>query len=324
MRRKILVALLAATLMVGAFTGCGNKMEGDGKVQAAMADAGNGSNLATETPKSVSGATTEPTAEPTPKTTAEPTAEPAPKATAEPTAEPTSKATAEPTAEPAPKATAEPTAEPAPKVTAEPTAEPATTAQATNAQTSNQQPVASTKTADTAESYTSEFLELLNADRRAAGLSEVSGGLASLEAQALKRAKEFSGELLIGGGASFESMASSVFLSSAYEAFKQTEDTYAQLMSENLESVSLGRFGNMWALEGVVGSTVTIIDANHPVPEGYTASEDPIANMTTEEAVDEGLLEQISSTDSTTTYITPGETTVYTPEEAAAMFGEDW
>ena len=57
---------------------------------------------------------------------------------------------------------------------------------------------------------------------------------------------------------------------------------------------------------------------------GYVPPEDPIANMTTQEAIDEGLLEQISSTDSTTTYITPGETTVYTPEEAAAMFGEDW
>ena len=437
MKKKIVTVMLITVMAAGVFAGCGNKMEEDGKVQAAIADAGNGSSLATETPKSAPEATTEPSAETAPKSTAEPSeksaskstvepsAEPAPKVTAEPSAEPAPKAPAEPTAEPAPKATAEPTAEPAPKVLAEPTAvpapkapaeppaelapkvtaeppaEPAATAQAsaqnqiamtTQAQTTDQQPVVSAQAAGmndevadelstqfmgllltsddaeiremaksgnyyvigmiydriwdvgltvgmdelyntpefieqllacyrdptTSKSYTGEFLELLNADRRAAGLPEVSAGSDSLEAQALKRAKEFSGELLIGGGASFESMASSVYLSSAYEAFKETEGTYAQLMSENLESISLGRFGNMWALEGVLKSTVIIIDADHPAPEGTDVN-------IPEEASNEEL-ELKNSTDGTDTYGS-SNVTVMDAEDAAAVaeeFGWDW
>ena len=276
MRRKILVALLAATLTVGAFTGCGNKMEGDGKVQAAMADAGNGNSLATETPKSVSGATTEPTAEPTPKATAEPTAEP---------------------------------------VTT------ATTVQTTNAQTSNQQPVASAKTADTVESYTSEFLELLNADRRAAGLSEVSGGADYLEAQALKRAVEATSSptLSLGGGASWESMGTGADVNVAYEVFKATESTWNSLMAPNLDSVSIATCGNMWVLEGRNG---VIID------NGTTVAGDSTSTSSTDDTTDEGsdVLEQISSSEGTETYGTSG-VTVLTPEEVATQneeLGWDW
>lgn len=40
MKRKIVMALLVTMLAAGTFTGCGNKMGGDGKVQAAAAEAG--------------------------------------------------------------------------------------------------------------------------------------------------------------------------------------------------------------------------------------------------------------------------------------------
>lgn len=40
MKRKIVMALLMTMLAAGTFTGCGNKMGGDGKVQAAAAEAG--------------------------------------------------------------------------------------------------------------------------------------------------------------------------------------------------------------------------------------------------------------------------------------------
>ena len=42
MKRKIIAALLTAALTAGAFTGCGNRVEGDGRAWAAMADAGEG------------------------------------------------------------------------------------------------------------------------------------------------------------------------------------------------------------------------------------------------------------------------------------------
>lgn len=107
MRKKIVVLLLVMAVSVSAVAGCGNKMEGEGRVQAAMADAGNaGGKEETEA---------------TPEPTAEPTAEPAPEATAEPTAEPSPGATAEPTAEPTPETTAEPAAEPTPDASAQST-----------------------------------------------------------------------------------------------------------------------------------------------------------------------------------------------------------
>ena len=40
MKRKVLAAFLVAVLTAGSFTGCGNKIEGDGKVQAATAEDG--------------------------------------------------------------------------------------------------------------------------------------------------------------------------------------------------------------------------------------------------------------------------------------------
>lgn len=91
MKRKILVVLLAVTLTAGAFAGCGNKAAGEGRVQAAVADAESGQNENGGNPESeASKAESDTAAEPTPDTTATPTAEPAPSATAAPTAEPTS------------------------------------------------------------------------------------------------------------------------------------------------------------------------------------------------------------------------------------------
>ena len=362
MKKKIVAALLITVMTAGIFSGCGNRMEGDGRVQAAMATAGDGSNLDSE-------------------------------ATAEPTAEPESEATAEPTAKPTPEATAEPTAEPESEATAEPTAEPATTQASiqgttTQAQMTSQQPVVSAKAVDVTEltvselleplltsddaevremaesynsetlllilaraeavgldglytpefieqllacnrdyntpkSYTSEFLELLNADRRAAGLPEVSAGADYLESQALKRAKELTSSpaQYVGGGATFESVGATggTDVASAYSIFKQTSGTWGQLMDENLENVSLARCGTMWALEGYVKAVAIIIDANHPAPDDSSAIPE-IPQIPDEE------LELKSSTDSTDTYGS-SNVTVLTPEEDAAIaaqWGWDW
>lgn len=83
MKKKILMALLVTAMTVSMITGCGSRMEGDGKVQAAMADAGNSQEESSDVPESEaneaesSEQTPEPTVEPTPEATAEPTAEPA-------------------------------------------------------------------------------------------------------------------------------------------------------------------------------------------------------------------------------------------------------
>ena len=73
MKKKIVTALLITAMAASVFTGCGNKMEGDGRVQAAMASTESGQD---GTEESVPEATAEPTAEPTPEATAEPTGEP--------------------------------------------------------------------------------------------------------------------------------------------------------------------------------------------------------------------------------------------------------
>lgn len=73
MKKKIVTALLITAMVASVFTGCGNKMEGDGRVQAAMAGTESGQD---GTEESVPEATAEPTAEPVPEATAEPAAEP--------------------------------------------------------------------------------------------------------------------------------------------------------------------------------------------------------------------------------------------------------
>lgn len=310
MKKKIVAALLITVMAAGIFSGCGNRMEGDSRGQAAMAAARDGGRLD-------SGATTEPIAEPATGATAEPTAEPA-TAQASGNAQDTTNITGATQASANTGNTGNTMGQTANQNQVQGQG---TTAQT---QTTGQNSAVAAKTDDTAESYTSAFLELLNADRRDAGLPEVSAGSSSLEAQALKRAVEAttSTTLIVGVGVSFESMAGGTTdVAVAYNYFKTTTDTWGHLMAQNLESVSVARCGVMWILEG--SKSAVIVNADNPA-NNITVPENPITNMTTEEAVDAGLLEEISSTDGTTTYISPGETTVLSPEEAAAVLGEDW
>ena len=78
MKKKIVTALLITAMTASVFAGCGNRMEGDGKVQA-MADAESSQE---------SGAEGTGTMESEPEETAEPTEEPSAEETPEPTAEP--------------------------------------------------------------------------------------------------------------------------------------------------------------------------------------------------------------------------------------------
>ena len=85
MKKKIVTALLITAMTASVFAGCGNRMEGDGKVQAmADAESSQGGNADSQE----SGAEGTGAMESEPVETAEPTEEPSAEETPEPTAEP--------------------------------------------------------------------------------------------------------------------------------------------------------------------------------------------------------------------------------------------
>ncbi len=85
MKKKIVTALLITAMTASVFAGCGNRMEGDGKVQA-MADAESSQDGNVDSRES--GAEGTGAMESEPEETAEPTEEPSAEETPEPTAEP--------------------------------------------------------------------------------------------------------------------------------------------------------------------------------------------------------------------------------------------
>ena len=85
MKKKIVTVLLITVMTASVFAGCGNRMEGDGKVQA-MADAESSQNGNDDSRESGAEGTGAMESEPT--ETAEPTEEPPSEETPEPTAEP--------------------------------------------------------------------------------------------------------------------------------------------------------------------------------------------------------------------------------------------
>ncbi len=85
MKKKIMTALLITAMTASVFAGCGNRMEGDGRVQAmADAESSQGGNADSQE----SGADGTGAMESQPEETAEPTEEPSAEETPEPTAEP--------------------------------------------------------------------------------------------------------------------------------------------------------------------------------------------------------------------------------------------
>ncbi len=85
MKKKIMTALLITAMTASVFAGCGNRMEGDGRVQAmADAESSQGGNADSQE----SGADGTGAMESQPEETAEPTEEPSTEETPEPTAEP--------------------------------------------------------------------------------------------------------------------------------------------------------------------------------------------------------------------------------------------
>ncbi|MCR2047160.1 SH3 domain-containing protein [Acetatifactor muris] len=85
MKKKIVMALLITAMTASAFAGCGNRMEGDGRVQA-MADTESSQDGNADSQES--GAEGTGAMESEPEETAEPTEEPSAEETPEPTAEP--------------------------------------------------------------------------------------------------------------------------------------------------------------------------------------------------------------------------------------------
>ncbi len=165
----------------------------------------------------------------------------------------------------------------------------------------------SAQTSTEATLCNSEFIALLNADRAAAGLSQISV-TSTLDSDALESAKavaaNYSHDSIVRthgvNRANIGEGYSSV--SDIYTAWKNSPGHWAAMIDANLQYCSVAKYGNYWVFVGY---------ASNPVAEG-------IVNGTTtvEQQVQEGNQEHVSTDEETgvSVYGTPGA--VYTEEEA--------
>lgn len=194
MKKKIAMVLLVTVMATSVFAGCGNSVEGNGKVQAAMADAGNSQE------DSEGKAEGTDAGESTPEATAEPTAQPTPKATAEPTAEPTEEPTTGSSQGTAANdsagvnntsATNQPANQSTSNQSTQQSGSTGTAASASDSVANNQDNQSTTTDVQTSNYLSQSFINYLNQQRSAAGLPEITWN-SGLELLALTRAKEIS------------------------------------------------------------------------------------------------------------------------------------
>ncbi len=383
MKKKIVTALLITAMAASVFTGCGNRMEGDGRVQAAMAGTESGQD---EMEESVPEATAEPTAEPAPEATAEPTEEPASdgKAVSDVDADNENGETAG-TNQAGETSQATGTSQEAkgnevsgytfedmksvtmyaktsvnlrnlPSTDGEKVGRLSSGQEVTvigkcvetgwyqiqtedgsvvyasdsyivsekpqtqTAQGGSQGTQAGTQTTTQPETSTeaelcnSEFIALLNADRAAMGLSQISV-TSTLDSNALESAKNisqnYSHDVLVTSGATNFNIASGYdSVSSVYDGWRRSPGHWAAMCDENLLYCSVARCGNYWVFIGF---------AQTPLEAGTQTTADAVAN---------GDLEQVNTDEGTgvEVYGTPGSVTVSTEEsdQQAADWGWDF
>ena len=345
MKKKMVTALLITVMAASVFTGCGNKMEGDGRVQAAMADAESGQN---ETEESVPEAAAEPTAEPASDEKAvsdvnadNENGETAGTNQAEETSQETETsqeakgnevsgytfdesvagvmyAKSSVNLRSLPSTDGEKVgrlsggqevtvigkcnetgwyqiqmadesiayASDSYIVAEKPVAQ--ATSQNNNGGQTTQQGVAqdvpfvsSVQTSTEAELCNSEFIALLNADRAALGLSQISV-TSTLDSNALQSAKNisqnYSHDVLITSGATNFNIASGYgSVSSVYDGWKNSPGHWVAMIDANLQYCSVARYGNFWVFIGY---------ASNPIVDG---------TMTVEQAVNAGIMEDVTT-----------------------------
>lgn len=208
MKKKIAMVLLVTVMATSVFAGCGNSVEGNGKVQAAMADAGNsqedseGKAEGTEAGESTPEATAEPTAQPTPKATAEPTAEP--------TEEPTTGSSQGTAANDSAgvnntSATNQPANQSTSNQSTQQSGSTGTAASANDSVANNQDNQSTTTDVQTSNYLSQAFVNYLNEQRAAAGLSQITWN-SGLESLALTRAQGISSDFSHNGATTSENI----------------------------------------------------------------------------------------------------------------------
>lgn len=155
-----------------------------------------------------------------------------------------------------------------------------------------------------------EFLTILNNQRAAEGLSQVSGGSDALNSDALASVTavhaNFSHDSIVrNSGVTNENIAQGQeSAQEVFDAWYASDGHRVAMMDPNLQSVACARYLNTWVMVGIASN--------------------PATEMPVEQAVEEGYLEKVSETDvgngqTVTTYITPGADASgnYTEEEIA-------
>ena len=179
---------------------------------------------------------------------------------------------------------------------------------------------ASTSSAYSEAQLVGEFLTILNNQRAAEGLSQVSGGSDALNSDALASVTavhaNFSHDSIVrNSGVNRDNIAQGQeSAQEVFDAWYASDGHRVAMMDPNLQSVACARYLNTWVMVGIASN--------------------PATEMPVEQAVEEGYLEKVNEVDvgngqTVTTYITPGAnvTDQYTEEEIQAIadqWGWDW
>lgn len=151
-----------------------------------------------------------------------------------------------------------------------------------------------------------EFLTILNNQRAAEGLSQVSGGSDALNSDALASVTavhaNFTHDSVVrNSGVTNENIGQNAgSAQEMFDAWYASDGHRVAMMDPNLQSVACARYLNTWVMVGIASN--------------------PAVEMPVEQAVEEGYLEKVSETDvgngqTVTTYITPGAGEAVSVEE---------
>ena len=157
-----------------------------------------------------------------------------------------------------------------------------------------------------------EFLTILNNQRAAEGLSQVSGGSDALNSDALASVTavqaNFSHDSVVrNSGVTNENIAQGQqSAQEVFDAWYASDGHRVAMMDPNLQSVACARYLNTWVMVGIASN--------------------PAVEMPVEQAVEEGYLEKVNEVDvgngqTVTTYITPGSE--YTPTDEERQMVEE-
>ena len=171
---------------------------------------------------------------------------------------------------------------------------------------------ASTSSAYSEAQLVGEFLTILNNQRAAEGLSQVSGGSDALNSDALASVTavhaNFTHDSVVrNSGVTNENIGQNAgSAQEMFDAWYASDGHRVAMMDPNLQSVACARYLNTWVMVGIASN--------------------PAVEMPVEQAVEEGYLEKVNEVDvgngqTVTTYATPGSE--YTPTDEERQMVEE-